>query len=201
MVNTHAARLSHDALHWPDVYTRSLQGVTSILLDPGNTKYNGNIMVFCVVTENPPVFITVLLGIHQSLLWFCGNPPVFIMVLLGIHQSFGPLPLCFTLWARHGAHSSTFWHWVLFVTFRLVDAARAVGSPEPCVWAAWNPVCGQPGTLCVSPERHSVQKNTPDFVLYTMRKVTPCIMWKITPCIMWKITPCIPAKIAVIHVS
>ena len=154
----------------------------------------------------------VLLGIHQSLLWFCwestslyygfvGNPPVFIMVLLGIHQS-----LLWFCW--ESTNLSVRCRYALACgpdmapTIRPLDTECSDWLMLLGQWAAPNPVCRQPGTLCVCVARTALcAKNTPGFALYTMSKITPCIMWKITPCIMWKITACIPAKTAVMHVS
>ena len=43
--------------------------------------------------------------------------------------------LLFSLWGRHGGHSSGFSRGILFVTLWLAEAARMLGSLEPWVWS------------------------------------------------------------------
>ena len=53
-----------------------------------------------------------------------------------IHQSLALL-LCFSLWAKHGSHSSGFSSGILFVKFWLADDAQVTAGPEPSVVVRW----------------------------------------------------------------
>ena len=59
---------------------------------------------------------------------------VVLKVLFGIHQSF-VLLLCFSLWIKHGGHTSGFSCWVLSVTFWSAEAAWVIGNLEPSTYA------------------------------------------------------------------
>ena len=53
-----------------------------------------------------------------------------LMISFWIHR-FVALLLCFSLWNKHGSHSSGFSHAMLCVNFWLDEAAWVTGSPEP----------------------------------------------------------------------
>ena len=60
------------------------------------------------------------------------SPLLVWKVLFGTHQSFAP-SLRFSLWAKHGRHSSSFSGIILILTCSLADAGGVIGTPEPSI--------------------------------------------------------------------
>ena len=108
----YTAVANHDTTLVTKVTNRRLRNTGHWILR--NTKFGGKLWA--------PLIITVPL------------PQAFApaAMLFETSQSFAVF-LPFSRWSKHGGHSSWFSRGVLFVTFWLAEAARAIGSQEPCM--------------------------------------------------------------------